>query len=64
MERIELEVDAETLERARRVAASRHCTIEQLLRDLITELGTAKDTADAFLGMNADEYWLIDQVVE
>ena len=64
MERIELEVDAETLERARRVAASRHCTIEQLLRDLITELGPAKDTADAFLGMLADEPELMDQVVE
>jgi hypothetical protein len=40
MERIELELDTQTIERARRLAEVRHCTVEQLLREMIENLGS------------------------
>ncbi|MBI3989428.1 MAG: hypothetical protein HY347_07400 [candidate division NC10 bacterium] len=64
MERIELELDEQTLERARRLAEARRCTVEQLLKDMIEHLGVATPTDDVFLGMLAQEPELIEQVVE
>jgi hypothetical protein len=64
MERIELELDEQTLERARRLAEARCCTVEQLLKELIEQLEVAPPTVDVFLGLFAQEPELIDQVVE
>lgn len=64
MERIELQLDAQTLERARRLAEARRCTLEQLIQELIEQVGVAKTTNDPFLGMFAHEAELIDQVIE
>ena len=64
METIELEMDEETLERARRIAALRNSTIEALIRDLIDMLVVAEASPDPLLGMFAQEPALIDQVVD
>ena len=64
MERIELELDEQTLERARRLAEARRCTVEQLLKELIEQLEVAPPTVDVFLGLFAQEPELVDQVVE
>jgi hypothetical protein len=63
METIELHLDPQTLVRARQLAASRHCTIEELLKECLEHLGAAAAAGDPFLGMCADEPALIDQVV-
>jgi hypothetical protein len=63
MERIELELDTQTIERARRVAQARHCTVEHLLREMIESLGSTAIEEDVFLGMLAQEPEVIDQVL-
>jgi hypothetical protein len=63
MEAIALQLDTQTLERARKLAASRQCTLEELLKDLIEYLERIAGGDDPFLGMFADEPILIDQVV-
>jgi hypothetical protein len=64
MGRIELELDEQALERARRLAKARRCTVEQLIKEMIEHLGAAVTTDDVFLGMFAQEPELVDQVVE
>ncbi len=64
MESIELELDKQTVERARQVAEARRCTLEELITEIIEQLGTARAEKDPFLGMFADEPEVIDQVVE
>ena len=63
METIALQLDPQTLARARRFAALRHRTLEELLTEIIASLGTAEAQHDLFLGMCADEPTLMDQVV-
>ncbi len=63
MERIELELDTQVIERARRLAEARHCTVEQLLGEMIENLGSAAIGEDVFLGMFAEEPEVIDQVL-
>ena len=53
METIELHLDPQTLVRARQLAASRHCTIEELLKECLEHLGAAVAAGDPFLGMCA-----------
>jgi tetratricopeptide (TPR) repeat protein len=53
MGRIELELDTQTIERARRVAQARHCTVEHLLGEMIEGLGSTAIEEDVFLGMLA-----------
>lgn len=64
MERIELELDKETLERARHIAALRQSTVESLISDIIDLLAMAEGSPDPLLGMFAQEAALIDQVVD
>ncbi|MGH8565754.1 MAG: hypothetical protein ACREXW_17355 [Gammaproteobacteria bacterium] len=64
MERIELELDTQTIERARRLAEVRRCTVEQLLREMIENLGSTAIEEDVFLGMFAEEPEMIDQMLE
>jgi hypothetical protein len=64
MGKIELQLDKETFERVRRLAESRHCSMEQLIKEVIEELGVSEATIDPFLGMFAKEPELIDRVVE
>ncbi|MGH7945502.1 MAG: hypothetical protein ACREF9_10885 [Opitutaceae bacterium] len=64
MERIELELDTQTIERARRLARARDCTVEQLLREMIENLAPTAIEEDVFLGMFAEEPEVIDQMLE
>ena len=64
MERIELRLDKETFERVRRLAESRRCSIEDVIKELIEQLGVAEATIDPFLGLFAKEPELVDRVVE
>lgn len=63
METIMLQLDPQTLARARQLAASRHSTVEELLKACIESLAMTEAVADPFLGMFAQEPALIDQVV-
>jgi hypothetical protein len=64
MKRIELELDEQTLERARRLAHSRRCTVEQLLKEMFEHLRVAETTTDPFLGMFAQEPQIVDELIE
>ena len=64
MKTIELQLDDKTFERAQRVAASRHRTVEDLLTEIIERLEAVESAEDPFLGMFADESELMEQVVE
>ena len=63
MEKIEVELDEQTLERAKQIAALRHSTLEALIKDIIDLLAIADGTPDPLLGMFAQEADLIDQVM-
>jgi hypothetical protein len=62
--RVEIELDEQALEQARRLAEARSCTVEQLIKELIEDLTAAKTKDDVFLGMFAQEADLVDQVME
>jgi hypothetical protein len=64
METIELQLDKQTFARILQLAESRHCTLEELIKQMIEQLGAAETTDDPFLGMFADGAELIDQVME
>ena len=63
METIELQIDPQTLERARQLAASQKCTLEELIKTLIERLGTESQEHDHLVGMFADEPDLMDEIV-
>jgi hypothetical protein len=63
MEKVELYLDAPTLERTRRLAHDRGATIEQFLTQLIEQLDAA-DRSDTVLGSFSDEPDVLDQVIE
>lgn len=64
METIEIQLDKQTLERARQLATSRSSTIEALIAEMIEQLGAARSETDPFLGMFAQESELIDEMME
>ena len=63
MTKIEVQLDKHTLARAMKLAESRHCTLDELIRDMIENLETFEAADETFLGMFADEPELIDQVM-
>lgn len=64
MTKIEVQLDEQTLARAMKLAESRHCTLDELIRDMIENLENFETAEETFLGMFADEPELIDQVME
>jgi hypothetical protein len=58
-----LELDEQTLERARRFAALRHSSVEALIKEVIDLLVLAEKEGDPIVGMFAQEPELIDQIV-
>jgi len=64
MAMIELQLDEQTLERARRVARLRRSTLEALIKEIIALLALVEEADDPIMGMFAQEPELIDQVVE
>ncbi len=64
MERIELELDERTLARARELAQTRHCSLDQLIKDFIEQGTKPAASTDTVLGMFADEPEVLDEVVD
>lgn len=64
MEKIELQLDEQTLARALRLAEFRQCSLEELIREIIEQMEVFETADDPFLGMFVDEPELIDQVIE
>lgn len=64
MPTIELQLDAQTLERARQLAESRRSTLEGLLKELVEQLSAGAVGKDPVLGMFSDEPELVDEVIE
>ncbi len=61
---VELQLDEQTFESARRLAKARHYTLEALIAEIIGQLADIETEADPLLGMFAHEPELIDGVVE
>jgi hypothetical protein len=64
MERIEIELDEETLARARKLAEARRCSLDELVKEFIRQETKPTSSIDTMLGMFADEPALLDEVVE
>ncbi|MBI4516210.1 MAG: hypothetical protein HY699_10400 [Deltaproteobacteria bacterium] len=64
MERIEIEIDEETLARARKLAEVRRCSLDELVKEFIRQETKPAGSIDTMLGMFADEPALLDEVVE
>jgi hypothetical protein len=64
VETIELQLDEQTLAHARRLAAARHVSVEELLKEALSHLGVPPTVEDPITGMFADEPELLDQIVE
>lgn len=63
MGKIELYLDEKTISRALKLAESRRCSLEELIKEIIERLEVSESTNDPFLGMVADEPGLMDQVI-
>ena len=63
MPRIEINLDEQTLERARRVAEVSHCSVEELVSRLLDLATPPPAGPDPLFGMMADEPGLVDQVL-
>ena len=64
METIELQLDKQTLDRARWLAELRHATLSELIVEAINKLAEAEPPKDRILGMFADEPEVIDEILE
>ena len=64
MTKIEVQLDEQTLARAMKLAESRHCSLDELIKDMIENLETFKAADETLLGMFADEPELIDRVMQ
>lgn len=56
MTRIEIQLDEETLEHARRLAQARHCTLEQLLKEILERLGAAVAEDQDWAWLTAEQF--------
>ena len=68
---LELQLDEQTLARARIAAQERHQTLEQIVAKVIEDLGkpvepppAAASSGDGIIGLFADEPQLMDEIVE
>jgi hypothetical protein len=64
VETIELQLDEQTLAHARKLAAARHVSVEELLKEALSHLGVPPAAEDPITGMFADDPELLDQIVE
>ena len=64
MGKIEIQLDEQTAQRIHRLAESRRCSPEQLIKEVIEQLAVAETETDPFLGMLAREPELMDRIVE
>jgi hypothetical protein len=59
---IELHLEERVLDRVRRLARARHCTIEDVFTDAIERVPVAAAQEDPILGMFKDEPQLVDEM--
>jgi hypothetical protein len=59
---VKLQLDDQTFERVKYIAARRRATVETLIQDLVQRLVTVEATADPLLGMFSQEPDLMDAV--
>lgn len=64
MEKIELQLDDKTLEKARWLAKSRHCDLSELISYAINQLEVTDPPKDRLLGLFADDPESVDQMLE
>ncbi len=64
METVVVELDPQTSERARRLAAARGTTISALVTRLIAQLDSDEAYPDTLFGLCADEPELLDRIVD
>lgn len=64
MEKIELQLDQTTLEKALALAESRHCNLSELVAYAIDQLAVAKPKKDRLLGLFADDPDSVDAMLE
>ncbi|MBR8839225.1 MAG: hypothetical protein DSM106950_35795 [Stigonema ocellatum SAG 48.90 = DSM 106950] len=64
VEKIELQLDDKTLEKARMLAESRHCDLSELVAYAILKLAVVEPPLDRLLGLYASEPETIDEIVE
>jgi len=64
MTKIEVQLDEQTLAHAIKLAKSRHCTLDELIKEIIENLETFQTANESFVGMFSDEPELIDQIME
>lgn len=63
MSTIELRLDDQVAERVKKLAEARHCTVEELITEMIEHLDVANAEKDPLLGRFSDEPAVVDQVV-
>ena len=64
MKTIEIQLDNQTIEHALQIAKNRNSSLEDLIKEIVEQIGNFEYKKDAFLGMFADEPELMDQVME
>ncbi len=64
METIKLQLDKQTLDRARWLAELRHSTLSELIAEAINKLAEAEPSKDRVLGMFSDEPEVVDEILE
>jgi len=64
METIQLQLDRPTLERAQRLSAFRHCSLDELIKAMIGQTRIAGPANNNLVGLFADEPALMDQIIE
>ncbi len=64
MENVTIQLERETLEKALDLANSRHCSLSQLIAEVIDLLTDSNVINDPIMGMVADEPELADTIIE
>ena len=64
MEKIELQLDEKTLQKARALAKSRHCDLSQLITYAIDKLTVTEPAKYPLLGLFADDPESVDEMLE
>ncbi|QLE58118.1 hypothetical protein [Nostoc sp. TCL26-01] len=64
MEKIELQIDATTLEKALALAKSRHCNLSELFAYAINQLAVIEPSKYPLLGLFADDPDSVDEMLE
>jgi hypothetical protein len=64
VEKIELQLDKKTLEKAHWLAKSRHCDLSELIAYAIDQLAVVEPPKDHLLGLFADDPESVDEMLE